>query len=255
MSPDVRRVLDAVMDHENIPRKKPKFANFVKNVVRGVRPATIDDTWELFEQALKKPKEDVKETKAEEPAEVESGEAADGDEGKGEEEEERLGVTRFKGAKLDESISNGDGEEKKEKKKKKKDKKKDLGESDMGKENGVQSGKKRKRKDLEESSETVDDNDEPPASKKKKKKAKSEVDEDQVETKKFVWDDVIESVLKEEGDGVKVKRLKKKVLAEYVARFGDTHRTREELSAKLDKKINKSQRFKVLKEVVTLKND
>merc|ERR1712130_384768 len=40
--------------HENIPRKKPKFVNFVKNIMRNrARPHSIDKTWELFEQALK----------------------------------------------------------------------------------------------------------------------------------------------------------------------------------------------------------
>merc|ERR1711962_1159939 len=51
---DVKKILDTIQEHENIPRKKPKFANFVKNIMRNrARPHSIDKTWELFEQALK----------------------------------------------------------------------------------------------------------------------------------------------------------------------------------------------------------
>jgi len=56
------------MEHENIPRKRAKFTNFVKNIRRGVRPTTIDKTWELFEQALKK-KDTAPEAKKEEESE------------------------------------------------------------------------------------------------------------------------------------------------------------------------------------------
>merc|ERR1712062_838084 len=53
---DVKNILDTIQEHENIPRKKPKFINFVKNIMRNrARPHSIDKTWELFEQALKPP--------------------------------------------------------------------------------------------------------------------------------------------------------------------------------------------------------
>jgi len=51
---DVRNIVNTIMDHENIPRKKPKFVNFVKNIMRNkARPHSIDKTWDLFSQALK----------------------------------------------------------------------------------------------------------------------------------------------------------------------------------------------------------
>merc|ERR1719420_2546441 len=53
---DVRNILDTIQEHENIPRKKPKFVNFVKNIMRNkARPHSIDKTWDLFSQALKPP--------------------------------------------------------------------------------------------------------------------------------------------------------------------------------------------------------
>merc|ERR1712208_4774 len=53
---DVKTIVNTIMDHENIPRKRPKFVNFVKNIMRNrAKPHSIDKTWELFSQALKTP--------------------------------------------------------------------------------------------------------------------------------------------------------------------------------------------------------
>merc|ERR1719369_2634384 len=78
---DVRNILDTIQEHENIPRKKPKFINFVKNIMRNrARPHSIDKTWELFEQALRPAvnpepevidtKENIQETESKEDEEV-----------------------------------------------------------------------------------------------------------------------------------------------------------------------------------------
>merc|ERR1719402_330441 len=78
---DVRNILDTIQEHENIPRKKPKFINFVKNIMRNrARPHSIDKTWELFEQALRPAvnpepevmdtKENIQETESKENEEV-----------------------------------------------------------------------------------------------------------------------------------------------------------------------------------------
>ena len=45
MDKDVKSLLDGIMAFDNIPRKKPKFVNFVKNVVGGGKrcsPVTIE---------------------------------------------------------------------------------------------------------------------------------------------------------------------------------------------------------------------
>ena len=42
---DVKSLLDGIMAFDNIPRKRPKFVNFVKNVIGGGKrcsPATIE---------------------------------------------------------------------------------------------------------------------------------------------------------------------------------------------------------------------
>ena len=45
MDKDVKSLLDGIMTFDNIPRKKPKFVNFVKNVIGGGKrcsPTTIE---------------------------------------------------------------------------------------------------------------------------------------------------------------------------------------------------------------------
>merc|ERR1712025_151426 len=50
--------MGTIMNHDNIPRKKPKFVNFVKNILRNrASNHSIDKTWDLFSQALKPPTE------------------------------------------------------------------------------------------------------------------------------------------------------------------------------------------------------
>ena len=40
---------------QNVPRKRAKFMNFVRNLgVRGASTSAVERTWEMFEQALKK---------------------------------------------------------------------------------------------------------------------------------------------------------------------------------------------------------
>ena len=335
MSPEVRRVLDAVMCHENIPRKRQKFINFVKNIARGVRPAAIEETWEIFEEALRKkanPTPTLAEAPKQEmpkPEKSPNKEEEDDDMGgssQEEEVEERLGVRMFTGVKENGTASgtaaqdddddeepgekkskkskkkekrkktalaeeNGHGAEEEDeedeepgrKKRKKKDKKKpalleenghgpaEEGEEKSRKKKSKKSGKKRKRDEEGDDEEEVkkDIVDDEPKRKKKKRKNENEneneenevvennshADEDTPEetASKFVWEDVIESLLSKEGE-MKVKRLKKKVVSEYLSSHGDTHLTPEELSVKVDKKLAKNKRFRVLKECVRLKD-
>ena len=239
ISPDVRRIVDTVMQHVNVPRKRQKFLNFVKNILRGVRPAAIEATWDIFEQALKKPQEESDKPKEEESGQkdenhtkAENGTKND-DEAESREEavESRLGVSMFQG--IGSIKDNSEPAERKKKKKSKQNGAEDTKENDAI--NGKKS-KKRKREE-EEEEETATDSPETP------KKVKLE---------KFVWEDVISQLLSKKGGEMKVAKLKKKVIAEYMNVHESTHKTQEELSAKLEKKIHKNKMFKVLKDVVKL---
>ena len=172
---DVRDLLGQVMEHENIPRKRAKFTNFVKNIRRGVRPTTIDKTWELFEQALKK-KDTAPEAKKEEESEDTSTKLGDISNGNGTVEKEgksnkkKKEKKRKKQEKEEEAVAapveNGadtNGEDVEERdgikmfkgtKKLKKDKKKKIEKEEIAKlskdqmeaENGIEDSEKSKKK-------------------------------------------------------------------------------------------------------------
>jgi cell growth-regulating nucleolar protein len=56
LKPAVRMIVNTIAERENIPRKKPKFMNFVKNIGCRASPHDIEQTWELFSQAVAPPK-------------------------------------------------------------------------------------------------------------------------------------------------------------------------------------------------------
>merc|ERR1719494_273531 len=124
-------------------------------------------------------------------------------------------------------------EQKKEKKKKKKEKKL-LGSGEV---EATNTAKSRKRKN----SETVEEEE------------SLQNDEETVSKKaKFDWDEVITGCLKgKSGNEMKLVKLKKKCLREYFSVHEGTHKTKEEVGAKFDKKLKKRS-YKVLKDRVKL---
>lgn len=76
-------------------------------------------------------------------------------------------------------------------------------------------------------------------------------EEDSKSTEKFEWEEVITAVLEKKGE-MPIKKLRKKVLAEYTSRRGEP-RSEEKILAKFSKKVNKNPKFKVHKERVKLK--
>ena len=214
---DVRNILDTIQEHENIPRKKPKFVNFVKNIMRNrARPHSIDKTWELFEQALKPPAPP-------EPMEVQKDEPMNG-------EKDSVASQETNGKGETPEKENGGG-----KKEKKKKKKKDRQLAESGEDVNTNKSRKRKSSDGGENEDGATKAEESPAKK-----------------IKFDWDDVITACLKEkDGNGMKLVKLKKKCLREYFSAHEGTHKTKEEVGAKFDKKVNKRS-YKMLKDRVKL---
>ena len=69
---------------------------------------------------------------------------------------------------------------------------------------------------------------------------------------KFDWDEVITACLKEkDGNEMKLVKLKKKCLREYFSAHEGTHKTKEEIGAKFDKRVKKRS-YKVLKDRIKL---
>ena len=72
-------------------------------------------------------------------------------------------------------------------------------------------------------------------------------------SKKFDWIAVMTKLIERKGP-MKVKRLKKKVVNEFLTLHGDAnaHKGRFELEAKVDKKLKKNKAFKVVKDTVSM---
>ena len=229
IEPRVENILDGIMQHDNIPRKRAKFVNFVKNINRGVKPADIEATWDIFELALKhnnkskndesgdnKNKQEASKSELIDPDEAKNENKAEGKKSKADESDDdhvnggsmdnddddcRHGVKMFKGTKADEK------------------------------------SKERKRK----TENVVAENG--------SKKRKMEVQTDENSSSKFDWNSAIRGLLAKKGGEMKLQRLKKKVVAEYVNSCGNSaQKSEQELMLKAEKRIAK--KFKVLKGVV-----
>lgn len=294
LEPDVKNIVNTIINHENIPRKKPKFVNFIKNIMRNKASVTsIDKTWELFSQAQKpaveacdKPSNSTKDSKVEADSSIE----CEDDQKKNKKDEviensvpcvEKKMKKKKKKDKKKNSVSSEDveisveeevtsKEEKKKRSKKDKKNKKEGGEknkenvqqncNDMDTTENETIDKKiqeTKQKKVEEKSNP----DDVPIKKSKKRKRDDnpvvEILEEQPDSKKskFNWDEVISDLLEKQQDNeMSLKKLKKKCIAEFFAQNAETHKTKEDLSVKLNKKLKK-RKYKVLKDRVKLVQD
>ncbi|KAM7168976.1 cell growth-regulating nucleolar protein [Macrochelys suwanniensis] len=70
---------------------------------------------------------------------------------------------------------------------------------------------------------------------------------------KFNWKGTIKAVLKQTPNNeISIKKLRKKVLAQYHAVVGEHHKSQEDLLVTFNKKVNNNPKFKVLKDKVKL---
>ncbi|XP_015481043.1 cell growth-regulating nucleolar protein [Parus major] len=270
ISPKVRNILEQMRVFNNIPRKKVKFQNWIKNSLRINDSNLQDQVWDVFSEAtgnISNEKEQDKPQQKEEQKSAETGENTKAEE------------NRITEAKTERKKSKRERKEERQKNKKKE--KKDLKlenqaevkkskKSKKGKEsvedefeingNGNHSEteeetnvKKRKHKHVEE---------EPPT---KTKRMKTESISEDMETEnineedvgtdkgKFNWKGTIKAVLKQAPDNeISIKKLRKKVIAQYYAVAGEQHKTEEEILVIFNKKVKNNPKFRVLKEKVKL---
>jgi len=274
IDPDVKNIVNTILDHENIPRKKPKFINFIKNIMRNrANVHSIDKTWDLFSQALKPAAQEASQKKAEETnvvamaeveesnevatTEVHSEDSVDGKKKTKKEKKKKKEKVECEDVEMNED----DGTKKKSKKERKKDKLKAMedenaSEESSEKENTEKISKKKKKKmDKEKEKEKGMAEDENKNRKRKREADETmEVDEDESSAKKskFDWDEVITSLLmQKDGNEMKLNKLKKKCVSEFFSQNEDTHKSAEEIGAKFDKKLKK-RKYRLLKDKVKL---
>ncbi|XP_028738200.1 cell growth-regulating nucleolar protein isoform X2 [Peromyscus leucopus] len=296
VSPKVRELLQQISAFDNVPRKKAKFQNWMRNSLKVHSDSVLEQVWNIFSEASsseqdQQPPSHVAKPPAEIPTKIPSvktngttEEQGEAKKNKRERKEERQ-KNRKKEKK--ELKSENHQENLKGQKPKKRKKGQEAGHEAGGEETTEANGppEKKRARGGQASEEDADGNggpgedaDEGQAkmgagkqkrrkhseveSNYKKKKMKSpgqpeegEAEEDhEVPTKgKFNWKGTIKAVLKQAPDNeISVKKLKKKVIAQYHAVTSDHHMSEEELLAIFNKKISKNPTFKVLKDRVKL---
>ncbi|NXX90972.1 LYAR protein, partial [Centropus bengalensis] len=286
ISPKVRNILEQMRAFDNIPRKKAKFQNWMKNSLRINNSTLQDEVWEIFSEAtrnISSEKGQDKPQQKEEGQPVETGEKTMAEEN---------GITDDK-AERKKSKRERKEERQKNKKKEKKDLKlenqpevKKIKKAKKGKEsseneveingNDHQSEieeetnvKKRKHKHAEGIHPTIlllfsnfvyliPSLEEPHTTRKKMRTENIPEDMEtentnENEESKFNWKGTIKAVLKQAPDNeISIKKLRKKVIAQYYAVAGEHYRSEEDLLAIFNKKVNNNPKFKVLKDKVKL---
>ncbi|CAO2640080.1 Cell growth-regulating nucleolar protein [Lemmus lemmus] len=285
VSPKVRELLQQISAFDNVPRKKAKFQNWMRNSLKVHSDAVLEQVWNVFSEAsssflfhkeqdqqppshVAKPHAEIP-TKA--PSEQTNGtteEQAEAKKNKRERKEERQ--KNRKKEKKELKSENLKGQKPKKRKKgqeagheaggeetteaggppeKKKARGGQASEEDADRNTKTGKGKQKRRKH----SEVTDE------SKKKKMKLPGQPEEGEAKDHevpakgKFNWKGTIKAVLKQAPDNeISVKKLKKKVIAQYHAVMSGHHMSEEELLAIFNKKINKNPTFKVLKDRVKL---
>jgi len=59
LSGGVTKILETISSYDNIPRKKAKFLNFMKNSFRFMKYNELEEAWNLLEEAMKENKADI----------------------------------------------------------------------------------------------------------------------------------------------------------------------------------------------------
>lgn len=295
VSPKVRELLQQISAFDNVPRKKAKFQNWMKNSLKVHSDSVLEQVWDIFseasssEQEQQQPPSHTAKPHAEMPITKVPSAKTNGT------TEEQTEAKKNKRERKEERQKNRKKEKKELKlenhqeslrgqKPKKRKKNQEAGHEAAGEEAAEASGPPEKKKAQEASEEGADRNGGPgedaaeeqtktAAGKRKrqkhsgaesgykKKKMKLPGQPEEGEAKdheaplkgKFNWKGTIKAVLKQAPDNeISVKKLKKKVIAQYHAVMNDHHTSEEELLAIFNRKISRNPTFKVLKDRVKL---
>ncbi|XP_066429380.1 cell growth-regulating nucleolar protein isoform X2 [Eleutherodactylus coqui] len=270
ISENIRDILIQITTFDNVPRKKLKFQKWIQNSLKIRNPTVQSEVWEVLKEATENndntnnnvPKPSnapVVESKSESSTATEETKKKSKQERK--EERQKTNKKEKKDLKLDEQLQNGT--KKKGKKRKIEDDESNKGGNDEANDEEVTS-KKKKKKQREHEGEGVQK--EAPQKKKTndskgklqeeeadKKGANENAGEDGSQRGKFNWKGTIKALLRLAPDNeLPIKKLRKKVIAQYYVVSSEQHKSPEELLAIFNKKIQNNPKFRVLKEKVKL---
>lgn len=219
---ELQQVLRRLSVYENVPRKRAKFENWMRNCLKIHSPLLLKQVWEILSvPADSGNRETLKD--CESRAELKNGT-----------KENRDQRNRKKNRKTSEEQN---GHEKQTKKKRKRE---------QDEQNTDQTTNKRQKKSKQEvPDESLNEEGEEPD---------NQEPEPNTTAGKFNWKGTIKAVLRDAPeDGLAVKKLRKKVLAAYYSFSGDrNYRSEEELLSLFNRKINTNPKFKILKDRVRL---
>lgn len=219
---ELQQVLRRLSVYENVPRKRAKFENWMRNCLKIHSPLLLKQVWEILSvPADSGNRETLKD--CESRAELKNGT-----------KENRDQRNRKKNRKTSEEHN---GHEKQTKKKRKRE---------QDEQNTDQTTNKRQKKSKQEvPDESLNEEGEEPD---------NQEPEPNTTAGKFNWKGTIKAVLRDAPeDGLAVKKLRKKVLAAYYSFSGDrNYRSEEELLSLFNRKINTNPKFKILKDRVRL---
>ncbi|KAM5338843.1 cell growth-regulating nucleolar protein isoform 1-T2 [Glossophaga mutica] len=298
VSPKVRELLEQMSGFDNIPRKKAKFQNWMKNSLKVRNESILEQVWDIFSEASshepvskgqdQQPLNQVAKPPAEISTKVAPSKANDTAEGQAEvkknkrerkEERQKNRKKEKKELKLENHQENSKSQKTK-KRKMRQEAEQEAGAGDAPEAAGPAGKKGHKKKNKGQRAEEggVDgaaDKAGTAAGPGKRKRKLSEVEADSKKKKmkfpghseggepenheappakgKFNWKGTIKAILKQAPDNeIAIKKLRKKVLAQYHAVTDEHHRSEEELLVILNKKISKNPTFKLLKDKVKL---
>ncbi|XP_055290841.1 cell growth-regulating nucleolar protein isoform X2 [Moschus berezovskii] len=262
VSPKVRELLEQISGFDNVPRKRAKFQNWMKNSLKVHNESVLEQVWNIFSEASsnepvskgpdQQPAEPVTKPCAENNTEVPSSKANSSTEEPAEAKKNKR-------------------ERKAERQKNRKKEKKELRLENH--QESAKSQKPKKRKAAQEAEQEAADGSS--GTKSQRKKSKTEPAQDgavdggakmgqQADASpgkrkrkhlegKFNWKGTIKAVLKQAPDNeITIKKLRKKVLAQYYAVTNEHHKSEEELLVIFNKKISKNPTLKLLKDKVKL---
>uniref|UniRef100_A0A4W6D4G0 Cell growth-regulating nucleolar protein n=1 Tax=Lates calcarifer TaxID=8187 RepID=A0A4W6D4G0_LATCA len=235
VSAKLKDVLLQVSTYDNVPRKKAKFQNWMRNSLKIANTSLHDEVWNIISatdsapevpQQTTRDEQTVAEVKVDTNGNEKQNGQVDVEKKKKRNKQERKEARQQKNGKALKSAEKNVAQEPEEDhagKKKKKDRKRKRGCEEDG--------------DEEQNGHSVEDET-------SIKKTKG----------KFNWKGNIKAVLRDSPDQeLSVKKLRKKVLAAYYSFTGDGNfKSEEEVLALFNKKINNNPKFRVLKDRVKL---
>ncbi|XP_070703124.1 cell growth-regulating nucleolar protein [Pempheris klunzingeri] len=256
VSAKLKDVLRQVSTYDNVPRKKAKFQNWMRNSLKIANTGLHDEVWDIL-AAADKPAEAPQEAKGanQTVAEVKletNGEKKVNGHPDVEEKKKKLNKRERKEARQQKNGKVVKGAEK------------TVAQEPEDDQTGKKKKKNRKRRHSCEEDGDEDQNGHGAEDETSSKKTKTmdQAAEDAVMSAedvavpkgKFNWKGNIKALLKESPDQeLSVKKLRKKILAAYYSFTGDGNfKTEEDLLATFNKKIHNNPKFRVLKDRVRL---